>query len=291
MIHAMLAIARAFAASALSVVLAGIAVPPAAAAAASDMPAVGASRAPSTGPAPRAAPHAPGHPDYAREARWADEVAPTVMVGDVVWLRTPDRERVLALYTKASGGVRGGVVIVHGLGVQPDFGVIGELRADLAARGYATLSLQMPVLAADALPAEYDALFPIAGDRIEAGVQWLAAKGVAPIGVVAHSLGAAMANRWLGRPRHAGVAAFVPIGMGVPWAAAQLPPVLDVTAEHDLPAVLGNAPLRALALPKARCSATLRIAGANHFLEGHGRELADAIAAFLARAFGADCRR
>ncbi|HEV8501887.1 MAG TPA: DUF3530 family protein [Casimicrobiaceae bacterium] len=286
----MLEFARALAAVALGVALAGIAATVAAAAATSEMPMADAPGAAATAPA-RAATPATGHPDYAREARWADEVAPTVMVGDVVWLRTPDRERVLALYTPASGSVGGGVVIVHGLGVQPDFGIVGELRANLAARGFATLSVQMPVLAADALPAEYDALLPIAGDRIEAGVQWLAAKGVAPIGVVAHSLGAAMANRWLGRPQHAGVAAFVAIGMAAPWAAASLPPVLDVTAEHDLPAVLANAPLRALALPKARCSATLRIAGANHFLEGHGGELADAIATFLARAFGADCRR
>jgi hypothetical protein len=288
MIHAMLAIARALAVALAGFALGGITAPAGAAGATGATPAADAARAQA---AAAAASSAPGHPDYGREARWADEVAPTVMVGDVVWLRTPDRERVLALYTKASGPLRGGVVIVHGLGVQPDFGIIGELRADLAARGFAPLSVQMPVLAADALPGEYDALFPIAGDRIEAGVQWLAANGVAPVSVVAHSLGAAMANRWLGRPQHAGVGAFVAIGMSVPWAAAQLPPVLDVTAEHDLPAVLANAPLRALALPKARCSATLRIDGANHFLDGHGGELADAIAAFLARAFGADCRR
>lgn len=230
-------------------------------------------------------------PDYARESRWAEQIAPSVMVGDAVWLKTPDRDRVLALFTPAQGAAKGGVVIVHGLGVQPDFGIVGELRADLAARGFATLSVQMPVLAADALPGEYAALFPLAGDRIEAAVQWLAAKGVAPVAVVAHSLGAAMANAWLARPRHADIGAFVAVGMGVPFAATQLPPVLDVTAEHDLPAVLANAPLRALALPRTRCSATLRIAGADHFLAGRGNELADAIAAFLAQASGAGCRR
>lgn len=229
--------------------------------------------------------------DYAREARWADEVVPSVMVGDVVWLRTPDRDRVLALYTAAQGAAHGSVVVVHGIGVQPDFGVIGELRGALAERGFATLSVQMPVLDADALPSEYTALFPIAGDRIDAAVAWLRAKQPVPVGVVAHSMGAAMANAWLARPQHTEIGAFVALGMGVPFAATRLPPVLDITAERDLPAVLANAPLRALALPKNSCSATLRIAGADHFLERRGPEIADAIAPFLVRAFGARCAR
>jgi dienelactone hydrolase len=230
-------------------------------------------------------------PDYARETRWADEVVPSVMVGDAVWLKAPDRDRVLALFTPAKAPARGGVVIVHGIGVQPDFGVVGELRGALAERGFATLSVQMPVLDVDALPAEYTALYAIAGDRIDAAVAWLRARNVAPVAVAAHSMGAAMANAWLARPQHADVAAFVALGMGVPFAAARLPPVLDITAERDLPGVLANAPLRALALPRNSCSAPLRIAGADHFLAGRGNELADAIAAFLGKAFSDACRK
>jgi alpha/beta superfamily hydrolase len=230
-------------------------------------------------------------PDYGRETRWAEQVAPSVMVGDAVWLDTPDRPRVLALYTPAQQTPLGGVVIVHGAGMQPDFGIVGELRGALAERGFATLSVQMPVLDADALGSEYTALFPAAGDRLDVAVAWLRARNIAPVAVVAHSMGAAMANAWLARARHADVAAFVALGMGVPFAASTLPPVLDVTAERDLPQVLANAPLRALALSPKTCSATLRIAGADHFLAGRANELADAIAPFLAHAFGAECRR
>jgi alpha/beta superfamily hydrolase len=232
----------------------------------------------------------PARPDYAREARWADEVVPSLMVGDAVYLDTPDRKHVLALYTKADGVEVGAAVIVHGLGVQPDFGVIGELRSALAERGVATLSVQMPVLGAEALPAEYAALFPIAGDRIDVAVRWLAAKEGRPVAIVAHSLGAAMANAWLARPQHAPVAAFVAIGMGVPFATTSLPPVLDIVAERDLAPVRANAPLRALALGTATCSATRKVAGADHYLDGHGAELADVIVPFLARASGDDCR-
>jgi hypothetical protein len=230
-------------------------------------------------------------PDYAREQRLADQVAPSVMTGDPVWLEAPDRKRVLALFTPAQGTPVGAAVIVHGLGVQPDYGVVGELRGALAERGVATLSVQMPVLAADALPAEYTSLFPIAGDRIDVAVRWLTAKEQRPVAVVAHSLGAAMANAWLARPRHAPVAAFVAIGMGAPFATMTLPPVLDIVAEHDLAPVNANAPLRALALGTSACSSTRRVAGADHYLVGHGAELADAIVPFLVRASGEDCRR
>ncbi len=229
-------------------------------------------------------------PDYAREQRLADQVAPSVMVGDPVWLEAPDRDRVLALYTPAQGQARGGVVVVHGLGVQPDFGMIGELRAALAGRGYATLSVQMPVLGSDAPAGDYPSLFPVAGDRLDAAVRWLGAKGVAPVAVVAHSMGAAMANAWLARPQHAKVAAFVPIGMGVPFAATRLPPVLDIVAENDLDAVKAAAPQRAPVLGKDACSGSRTIAGADHYLAGRGEELAGVIAAFLDRAFGAGCR-
>jgi len=229
-------------------------------------------------------------PDYAREARWADEVAPSVMVGEAVWIRTPDRDRVLGLYTPAQGTARGAVVIVHGLGVQPDFGVIGELRAALAERGFTTLSLQMPVLGVDALPGEYAALYPVAGDRIDAAVAWLRARGATPIAVVAHSMGAAMSNAWLARAQHADVAAFVAIGMGVPFAASRLPPALDIVAEHDLAPVRASAPLRSLALARD-CSSARVIPAADHFLNGHGAEVADIIAPFLQRAFSPACQR
>src|SRR5512140_1456424 len=98
--------------------------------------------------------------DYAREERWAQEVVPAVMVGEPAWLVTPKRAKVLALYVEPSARPRGGIVLVHGLGVNPDFGMIGALRGTLAEAGYATLAVQMPVLAADAAREDYAATFP-----------------------------------------------------------------------------------------------------------------------------------
>ena len=70
--------------------------------------------------------------DIARETRWANEVVPQLVVGDAVWLATPQHPRVLALYTKAPAATRNAVIVVHGLGVNPDWNLIGVLRTTLA---------------------------------------------------------------------------------------------------------------------------------------------------------------
>jgi hypothetical protein len=40
--------------------------------------------------------------DYARERRWADEIAPAVVVGDPVELELKSRRKFLAIYTPGS---------------------------------------------------------------------------------------------------------------------------------------------------------------------------------------------
>ena len=229
-------------------------------------------------------------PDDARESRWADEVVPQVVVGDAVWLATPQRARVLALYT-APPAAKGAVIVVHGAGVHPDWGLIGELRSRLADRGFATLSVQMPVLAADAPGEDYDPLFPAAADRLDAAVAWLRAHDATRIAVVSHSLGAAMVDAWLARPTHGVVDAWVPIGMQVPFTRPPALPVLDVTAQRDSSGALEHAPQRLAQLPRDKCSAAVRLPGTNHFLEGALPAATSRIAAFLDQVFAGACQR
>ena len=87
--------------------------------------------------------------DYAREKRWADEITPGIVVGDAVWLELKAGRKFLAIHAPAPKA-QSGVIVVHGLGLHPDWGLNGVLRSQLSDQGYATLSVQMPVLAADA---------------------------------------------------------------------------------------------------------------------------------------------
>ena len=61
-----------------------------------------------------------------------------------------------------------GAVVVHGMGVHPDWNLINVLRSELAEQGYATLSVQMPVMAAGVPGEQYAPLFPEAAARIAA---------------------------------------------------------------------------------------------------------------------------
>jgi len=224
--------------------------------------------------------------DYEREERWAQEVVPSIVVGDAVYLAIPSRPKVLAILTLPQGAPAGGVVIVHGLGVHPDWGLIGGLRTGLADAGYMTLAVQMPVLASGATRDDYKVTMPEAAERIAAAVDYLRRRGSAKIAIVSHSLGASMANQYLARSV---VDAWAPIGMFGPFAAPPKEPVLDIVAETEIDPVRETAPARASTLPKDACSRQVTIAGADHYFERRQKELVAAIAAFLERAFAQRC--
>jgi len=228
--------------------------------------------------------------DYAREERWAQEVVPSLVVGDAVYLATPARAKVLAILTEPPGAAVGGVVIVHGLGVHPDWGLIGGLRTGLADAGYVTLSVQMPVLAADATRDDYHVTLPEAADRIAAAIAHLRAKQITKVAIVAHSVGASMANAYLARPGGLPILAWAPVGMLADFSTPPKEPVLDVIAEHEIALVLESAPVRVPKLPKDACSRQVTIAGTDHYFDNRQKELVAVIAAFLGRAFNGRCQ-
>ncbi|MGH8736518.1 MAG: DUF3530 family protein [Burkholderiales bacterium] len=223
--------------------------------------------------------------DYAREKRWADEVAPDVVVGDAVWLKEASGRKFLGLYT-AVKGAKTAVLLVHGIGVNPNHGVIGILRVALSDMGYATLSIQMPVEAAHAKVADYyPKLFPEAIGRIGAGAAWLADKGYAHPVLLSHSLGSWMSEAYFAATPGAPFAAWVCLGRGGEFgdlANVKLP-VLDVYGENDLPAVLRARAQRARALEGKPASAQVMIAAADHFYTGREDALEQAIGSFLGR--------
>jgi predicted alpha/beta-hydrolase family hydrolase len=222
--------------------------------------------------------------DYAREKRWADEITPAILVGDPVYLELKSGHKFLAIYAphpKAAAAV----ILVHGLGVHPDWGLINPLRSQLTEQGYTTLSVQMPVLAADADGARYPPLFPEAAERLQKAVAYLRGKGYARIALVSHSMGSRMANFFLNTVAEPHIDAWVAIGVTGTFTepGTLKAPVLDVYAENDLPVVLQGAATRAAALRNVRGSGQIEIAGADHFYADREIELANQVQFFLNR--------
>lgn len=223
--------------------------------------------------------------DYAREAKWADEVTPSVLTGDPVWLEIPSGHKFLTLYTEADASkikAKTGVIVIHGMGVHPDWGLIGPLRQNLPEYGYATLSIQMPVLKADAKGDEYPATFDEAAERIKIAQEFLAAKGYQKIVLLTHSMGGRMTARYLDKNPQANVSAWVAIGAPAVLNYDKLKfPILDLYGENDLPQVLKSAKARAKGLSGNAKSMQQIAPKADHFFNGYDAPLLDAVKQYL----------
>ena len=219
-------------------------------------------------------------PDYAREAKWADEVVPGLVVGDPVYLQTPRGHRkFLTLFTPVAGSSKA-LIVVHGMGIHPDWGMVGTLRTELADRGYTTLSIQMPILAADAKGEDYPPTFPEAAERLGEAVAFLKGKGYTEIAVVSHSMGSRMSLDYFKGKPDAVVKAWASLGPSFKGYGPVKLPILDLYGDNDLPAVLGNAGARKASLGHSG-SKQVVVARTDHFFTGHEGAMVSAVADFL----------
>ncbi|MEK7436611.1 MAG: DUF3530 family protein [Pseudomonadota bacterium] len=225
--------------------------------------------------------------DYAREKRWESEITPGIVVGDAEYLVQNNGHKFLGIYTEAANA-RMGVVVVHGIGVHPDWGMIGTLRQRLPDYGYATLSIQMPILAADARPEAYAATFPEAVERLQLAFAYLANKRHRRIALVSHSMGSRMAHAYMAANSSA-ISAWAALGMTAPPGNSDAArtyerintPVLDLYGARDLPQVLASAARRYLSLAGNKQSKQVQISAADHFFAGREDEMVKAVKIFL----------
>lgn len=225
--------------------------------------------------------------NYAREQKWHDEIVPGIVVGEPVYLEQKNGHRFLGIYTDTADA-RMGIVVAHGTGVHPDAGVVGALRQRLADRGYATLAIQMPILAVDAKPEAYAKLFPEAVERLQRAVSYVQGKGHSRVAVVSHSMGARMSHAYLrGNPPavYAWAALGMPAPLGKPQGAITYEgiklPILDLYGTDDEPQVRVGAGKRRQSLAGNPASKQQVITDADHFYTGREDQLIDAITNFL----------
>jgi pimeloyl-ACP methyl ester carboxylesterase len=232
--------------------------------------------------------------DLEREQRWAEQVVDAILTGEVEMLDAAGQD-FLSIYTESdSEPLKGGVILIHGIGVHPDWpDVINPLREQLPEHGWSTLSLQMPILAADARAADYYAIFGEVPPRIDAGIRFLQEHGIDNIVIVAHSLGAQMAAYWLAQTEEPPVLGLVAIGLSgsrqadngdVPaWISGITLPILDLYGENDLPSVKETVGERVAAAGRAgnTAYAQVEIAGAGHMFQGHNDALVEAVVKWL----------
>jgi hypothetical protein len=232
--------------------------------------------------------------DLQREQRLADEIVEAILDGEPVTL-TANKHDFLGIYTESvTEPALGAAIILHGRGMHPDWAqVAGPLRIALPEQGWSTLSLQMPVLAKDASFYDYEAVFPEAGPRIDAAIEYLRAQGIPRIALIAHSCGVHMSMAWLEQQGSGDIDAYIGIGMGAtdyqqpmrkpfPFNRIEVP-LLNVYGSEDYPAVQRQVEtLAALLADIHPDSRQVRISGAGHYFDDYNEELAATISAWLA---------
>ena len=218
-------------------------------------------------------------PDYAREKRWADEITPELIFSDAVYLPQKNGHTFLGLLAEADNSHLG-VIIVHGMGLHPDWGMIGTLRRGLYDAGYSTFSIQMPILASDASYKVYPALFPEAAERLQLSVTYLKNKGYKKIAIVSHSNGSRMSRIYM-RTNPKDISAWVSLSLTQGDTFKNIKaPVLDLYGEQDLSHVLTSAKKRKQSLIH-KTSKQIRIDDADHFFSGKEDSMLKAIETYL----------
>ena len=221
--------------------------------------------------------------DLAKEQRWQEQVVEDLFDGEAISLNDGENE-FLGLITNAELAKPEAIVVLHGIGVHPDWPqVVNPLRVGLAQMGWTTLSIQLPVLSNEAAPEQYEALIADAGPRISEATDYLKNRGAQGIYIVAHSMGSQMAAYYLANSQ-ASYSGFVAIGMNrgnAQYLGEIKLPVLDLYGSEDLPGVLESAIRRAEASAGNTRYTQQIIEGADHFFNDKEDALLGAVSGWL----------
>jgi len=221
--------------------------------------------------------------DREKEKRWAEQISDSLLDGEAIYL-SDGKIDFLAIDTQAEEPKETSIIIIHGIGIHPDWPtIIQPLRVQLAEEGWNTLSLQMPILSNDANIDDYKPLMKEAPERIDAGIRYLAKNGAKKVVIIAHSLGSLMTAQYLANKTlyqedksKTPIIAFIGIGMGKETAKSLNKiklPILDLYGEKDLPAVISSATLRMRAAEGNKSYKQIKVSNANHFFEDQDDDL------------------
>lgn len=225
--------------------------------------------------------------DLEKEQRWREQVEDSIMDGEAVDLVVEGRE-IFAIYMEAEDGSDKGMIVVHGTGIHPNWQqVVQPIRVEMAAHGWNTLSIQMPILHNEAQYEEYVALYPEVPPRLRAAEAFLKDRGIQTLLIAAHSQGATMSSYYLSR-HPSDVKGLIAIGMGATQKDSHINsaqslkkitiPVLDLYGDDDLPGVLDTVDARTESSAHNAQYSQQIIKDANHFFDGMDDELVSAVA-------------
>ncbi len=170
---------------------------------------------------------------------WSQQLAGRIRPGELISLDGRDGSFAALFRRDESGQPLGAVILLHEAGANPAWPrVISPLRRRLPAHGWQSLALELPApLAEGEIPAE-DAAF----GRIDAALDFLKSQGANQVVLIGHGQGAAIAQDFAakGAGHILGVVCispYTPLILAEGAQQSQMPPILDIHGERDLPRV------------------------------------------------------
>ncbi len=232
------------------------------------------------------------------EKRWVEQLEDNIVTGDQLYLPSgadkQSENAFFAIFTpETTEKALGAIILIHGTGAHPDWGdVIHPLRVELPDKGWATLSIQVPLIYPDKKnPQSRKEVIEASLPRIRAAIEYLK-PNYSKIVIVAHSFGTLMALDYLQKHASDTLQDDTPVIkaaviIGTPSQGKEIPlnspamiekiniPLLDLYGSNDLNSVMSSAKARKKAAHKAgnqhyRQHETL---GANHFYLGLDEKL------------------
>ena len=234
--------------------------------------------------------------DSGRERLIAAELEKDLDRGEVIWLETAAGNDFPAIYYEAFLGHRGtGIILLHGLGAHPDWpDVIAPIRRALPAKGWPTLSIQLPILPPEKPVNHYGSTLKLAGERIRAAVRYLDELGFGHRVLLGYGFGAATGIHYLAEFDRHRIDAFIGVSMmarkflspGIDLEAGLgeiAIPLLDIYGSRDLEVITDTATDRRLALNSAKNTLyhQLKVPEADHYYAGKAGFLVEAISDWL----------
>lgn len=245
------------------------------------------------------------------EQRWAEQLRDNIVIGEPLDLPLADiksdasavkstavnnnNNTFFSIYTPhTTTSPKGAVILMHGTGAHPDWSdIIHPLRTELPDKGWATLSIQLPL----AFPEQKDKeslqkVIESSVPRIKAAINFLKSESYDHIALISHSFGSLMALNFLQLKENITapdkkrlITAAVIIG--TPSSGSSAPfnspvmiekiemPLLDLYGSNDLDSVVRSAKARKTAAYKANNKNYRQVEtiGANHFYNGLDDEL------------------
>lgn len=217
--------------------------------------------------------------DREREIQVSEKLEKELENGEVMWLEASGEKFQAILFKQTNDQAKGAVIILHGMGAHADWPqTISPIRTSLPEYGWTTLSIQLPVIAAENQIENYGKTLARASSRIEAAISALHELKFRNIVAIGHSFGAASVLSYFQKADGRRIVALAAIGLQ-DYAFVKPPidilglieksniPILDIYGSRDYKKARDQAADRRLAAKKGgnRNYVQMEIEGADHY--------------------------